>query len=76
MLSFQIKFVQTDRQTAVKQYAPNLSMQGHKNVVKGEDAGYPHFLLFPQYQYFLLFPQCFQKRLFQGHKKSWLHVKE
>ena len=33
MLSFHIKFVQTetDRQTTVKQYAPDLSIQGHKN---------------------------------------------
>ena len=31
MLSFHIKFVQTDQWTKVKQYAPNLSMQGHKN---------------------------------------------
>ena len=31
MLSFHVKFVQTDRQTAVKQYAPDLSKRGHKN---------------------------------------------
>ena len=39
MLSFHIKFVQidrltdrqTDRRTMVKQYAPDLSIQGHKN---------------------------------------------
>ena len=35
MLSFHIKFVQTDRWTGrwttVKLYTPNLSMQGHKN---------------------------------------------
>ena len=43
MLSFHVKFVQTDRETdgwtdirtdrhtTVKQYAPDLSMQGHKN---------------------------------------------
>ena len=34
MLSFHVKFVQTDRridrQTTVKQYAPDLSIQGHK----------------------------------------------
>ena len=38
MLSFHVKFVQTDRQTnrrtdrqtTVKQYAPNLSIQGQK----------------------------------------------
>ena len=29
MLSFQVKFVQTDRWTTVKQYTPDLSMQGH-----------------------------------------------
>ena len=31
MLSFHVKFVQTDRRTTVKQYAPDLSMRGHKN---------------------------------------------
>ena len=63
MLSFHVKFVQTgrtDRQTTVKQYAPDLSIQGAKKkkkkiVGKGENAGYQHFLLFPQ---------CFQKASF------------
>ena len=36
MLSFHVKFVQTDRQmdgqTSVKQYAPDLSMRGYKNI--------------------------------------------
>ena len=40
MLSFPVKFVQTDRQTdrrmdgqtMVKQYAPDLSIRGHKNI--------------------------------------------
>ena len=36
MFSLHIKFVQTDRQTdrqtTVKQYAPDLSIRGHKNV--------------------------------------------
>ena len=32
MLSFRVKFVQTDRWTTVKQYAPDLSIHGHKNV--------------------------------------------
>ena len=49
MLSFHVKFVQTDRwmdgqtdgqtdrRTTVKQYAPELSIQGHKNgLVQGE----------------------------------------
>ena len=53
MLSFHVKFVQKDgqmdRQTTVKLYAPNLSIQGHKNVGKGEIAGNQHFLLFPQH---------------------------
>ena len=53
MLSFHIKFVQTDgqmdRQTMVKQYAPDLSIRGHKNVEKGKIAGNQHFLLFPQH---------------------------
>ena len=31
MLSFHVKFVQTDRRTTVKQYAPDLLIQGHKN---------------------------------------------
>ena len=31
MLSFHVKFVQTDRRTTVQQYAPDLSMRGHKN---------------------------------------------
>ena len=34
MISFHVKFVQTDRRmdrrTMVKQYAPDLSMRGHK----------------------------------------------
>ena len=38
MLSFHVKFVQTDRQmdrwTMVKQYAPDLLMQGHKKKKK------------------------------------------
>ena len=29
MLSFRVKFVQTDRWTTVKQYAPNLSKRDH-----------------------------------------------
>ena len=41
MLSFHVKFVQTDRQTdrqterrtTVKQYAPDLSTGGHKNEI-------------------------------------------
>ena len=32
MVSFHVKFVQTDRWTTVKQYAPHLSMQGHRNA--------------------------------------------
>ena len=31
MLSFYVKFVQTDRQTTAKQSAPNLLIRGHKN---------------------------------------------
>ena len=30
MLSFHVKFVQTDGRTTVKQYAPDLSIQGQK----------------------------------------------
>ena len=29
---FQVKFVQTDRRTMVKQYAPDLSIRGHKKL--------------------------------------------
>ena len=29
MLSFNVKFVQTDRRTTVTQYAPDLSIRGH-----------------------------------------------
>ena len=32
MLIFYVKFVQTDGWTMVKQYAPDLSIQGHKNL--------------------------------------------
>ena len=38
MLSSQVKFSAdrwTDRQTPVKQYAPDLSMRGHKNMSFG-----------------------------------------
>ena len=31
MLSFHVKLVQTDRQTMIKQYAPDISIQGHEN---------------------------------------------
>ena len=31
MLNFHVKFVQTDRQTTVKQHTPDLLMRGHKN---------------------------------------------
>ena len=38
MLSFHVKFVQTDRRidrwTMVKQYALDLSIRGHKNDIK------------------------------------------
>ena len=32
MLSFHVKFVPTDGQTTVKQYAPDLSIRRHKNA--------------------------------------------
>ena len=32
MLSFHVKFLQTDRWTTVKQYAPDLSIRGHKKL--------------------------------------------
>ena len=43
MLSFYVKFVQTDRQIMVKQYAPDLSMRGLKNNIKN-DQSYNNFL--------------------------------
>ena len=33
MLSFHVKFVQTDRRTTVKQYVPDLSIRGHKKSI-------------------------------------------
>ena len=43
MLSFHGKFVETDRQmdrqTTVKQYAPDLSIRGHKNIPADELCG-------------------------------------
>ena len=43
MLSFHVKFVQTDgqtdRRTTVKQYAPDLSILGHKNPHLGQLSG-------------------------------------
>ena len=68
MLSFHVKFVetdrQTDRQTTVKKYAPNLSMRGHK---KGENANLPAFFLSPT-----IFSSGF---LYQGSYKSNCAVK-
>ena len=32
MLSFHVKFVQTDRRTTAKQYAPDLLIRGHKKA--------------------------------------------
>ena len=59
MLSFHIKFVQTDRRITVKQYAPHdLSIRGHKKgspkwventVGNGEIARDEQFLPFPQF---------------------------
>ena len=39
MLSFHIKFVQTDRWTTVKQYDPRSFDMGHKNVILDLDLG-------------------------------------
>ena len=44
MLSFHVKFVQTDRRTMVKQYVPDISIRGHKktlyvNALKGRKCG-------------------------------------
>ena len=42
MLSFHVKFVQTDRQTdgwtTVRQYAPDLSILGHKNDINSNQS--------------------------------------
>ena len=35
---------QTDGRTTVKQYAPDLSIRGHKNVGKEENSSTQHFL--------------------------------
>ena len=53
MVSSQVKFSadrQTDRQTPVKQYAPDLSMPGHKNSINLEFA---LFNPFPNKPWFL-----------------------
>ena len=60
MLSFHVKFVQTDRQmdrwTMVKQYAPDLLMQGHKKKKKKkENDDNKHFLHF--FRCFLPLPE-------------------
>ena len=68
MLSFHVKFVQTDRHTtdkwtdgrtdrqvAVKQYAPNLSIPGHKNCKLGEFGGTSDFNILSRGTGFLLF---------------------
>ena len=41
MLSFHVKFVQTDRRTTVKQYAPDLSIPGHKKPTDFFPVFYP-----------------------------------
>ena len=38
MLSFHVKFVWTDRRTTVKQYAPDLLIQGYKKIRKARKA--------------------------------------
>ena len=64
MLSSQVKFSadrQTDRQTPVQQYAPDLSMRGYKNP------GYQHFLLFTK----VLPQECRKLSVFgKGFKKE------
>ena len=78
MLSFQVKFVQTDRwtdgRTTVKQYAPDLSIRGHKkfagNNFKFDESGGKFSKQventlgkeeIARYEQFLIFPQCFQR---------------
>ena len=39
MLSFHVKFVQMDRQTTVEQYAPNISIWGHKKYGSAKTGG-------------------------------------
>ena len=51
MLSFHVKFVQTGRRTMVKQYAPDLSIWGHKKEKKKKK-----LLILSK---FLYFPPCF-----------------
>ena len=58
MFSFHVKFVQTDRRTdgrtTVKQYAPDLSMRGHK---KGENAHQTHTITWQRFRGYCFF--CF-----------------
>ena len=63
MLSFHVKFVQTDRRTTVKLYAPDLSIRGHKNVfhrVENRVVTSNFFL------------ECFQKAFFSSGRKESL----
>ena len=47
MLSFHVKFVQTDRRTTVKHHAPDLLIRGHKKDSKLEPKvkHLPHIIL-------------------------------
>ena len=36
MLGFHVEFVQTEGRTTEKQYAPDLSIRGHKNISRKE----------------------------------------
>ena len=53
MLSFHVKFVQTDRRldrrTTVKHYAPDLSIRGHKNKKAIEPCSLKRGLLYLQH---------------------------
>ena len=43
MLSYHVKFVQTDRRIAVKQYASDVLMRGLKNLKMETESGGPSF---------------------------------
>ena len=72
MLSFHVKFVQTgrtDRQTTVKQYAPDLSIQGAKK--KKKDCGKRRKCWLPA---FSPFPTMFSKGFLHRCVKSHNYV--
>ena len=76
MLSFHVKFVQTDRRTTVKQYAPDLSMWGHKNCLQKKYVIYPrkHLATLACTTQTLLYSVTRQQKCLQMAIFLWLSV--